>query len=92
MCYNCGCHIPDDDMGHPDNITTLTFKQLGKKHKKTEPQTRQWVYDYLHDQFHDPKMPANSDIEEMFKKAAKAWGQSVANAKKQTFNMLQSEM
>ncbi|MBI2430589.1 MAG: hypothetical protein HYV39_01075 [Candidatus Levybacteria bacterium] len=25
MCYNCGCGIPDDDMGNSDNITNATF-------------------------------------------------------------------
>ena len=92
MCYNCGCHIPDDDMGHPDNITTLTFKDLGKKVGKKEPETRQWVFDYLETQINDPEAPKNADIEEMFDKASKAWGQSVGEAKKQTFSMLKSEM
>ena len=22
MCWNCGCMMPDNDMGNPDNITT----------------------------------------------------------------------
>ena len=92
MCYNCGCHIPDDDMGHPDNITTDTFKALGKKVGKKEPETRQWVFDYLEAQNNDPEASKNSDIEEMFVKASKAWGQGVKEAKKQTFNMLKSEM
>jgi hypothetical protein len=26
MCYNCGCQMPDDDMGNPDNITNKTFE------------------------------------------------------------------
>ena len=92
MCYNCGCHIPDDDMGHPDNITTDTFKAFGKKVSKKEPEARQWVYEYLEAQMNDPKAPKNKDIEEMFLKASKAWGQSIPDAKKQTFNMLKSEM
>lgn len=92
MCYNCGCHIPDDDMGHPDNITTLTFKSLGKKVGKKEPETRQWVFDYLENQNNDPEASKNADIEEMFVKASKAWGQGVKEAKKQTYNMLKSEM
>jgi len=47
MCYNCGCQNPDDDMGHPDNIT-----------------------------------------EDTFEKAAKAWGQSVDEAKRNTLELL----
>lgn len=91
MCYNCGCHIPDDDMGHPDNITTDTFKKLGKKTGKKEPETRQWVFDYLENQYNDPEASRNADIEEIFFNASKAWGQSIKEAKKQTFNMLKSE-
>lgn len=92
MCYNCGCHIPDDDMGHPDNITTLSFKTLGKKVAKKESETRQWVFEYLEAQYNDPEAALNSDVEEMFVKASKAWGQSIKDAKKQTLNMLRSEM
>lgn len=92
MCYNCGCHIPDDDMGHPDNITTNTFKALGKKIGKKEPETRQWVFDYLEAQNNDPESSKDADVEEMFVKASKAWGQDVKEAKKQTYNMLKSEM
>lgn len=92
MCYNCGCRISDDDMGHPDNITTFTFKELGKKLGKKEPEARQWVYDYLEAQFNDPDFPKNDDIEKMFVSASKAWGQSIKDAKKQTFNMLKVEL
>lgn len=38
MCYNCGCHLPDDDMGHghagvdPEgkSITNKTFEEAAK--------------------------------------------------------------
>lgn len=30
MCYNCGCGLPDDDMGNADNITTSTFEKASK--------------------------------------------------------------
>lgn len=92
MCYNCGCHIPDDDMGHPDNITTDTFRALGKRVGKKEPETRQWVFDYLEEQMKNPNSEKNSDIEEMFKKASKAWGQSIPEAKKQTYKLIKSEL
>lgn len=79
-------------MGHPDNITTGTFKSLGKKVGKKEPEVRQWVFDYLEAQYNDSEASKDSQIEEMFVKASKAWGQSIEQAKKQTFNMLKSEM
>lgn len=35
MCYNCGCGHPEDDMGHPDNITTSTFAAAAKAEKQS---------------------------------------------------------
>lgn len=79
-------------MGHPDNITTDTFRSLGKKIGKKEPEVRQYVFDYLEAQYNDPEAPKDSQIEEMFTKASKAWGQNLKEAKKQTFNMLKMEL
>ena len=30
MCYNCGCQLPDNDMGNPKNITNKTFEEAAK--------------------------------------------------------------
>ncbi|HEV7646172.1 MAG TPA: hypothetical protein VGO50_19720 [Pyrinomonadaceae bacterium] len=30
MCYNCGCQMPNNDMGHPENITNKTFDEAAK--------------------------------------------------------------
>jgi hypothetical protein len=30
MCYNCGCEMPDNDMGNPKNITNKTFEEAAK--------------------------------------------------------------
>ena len=30
MCYNCGCQMPDNDMGNPNNITDKTFSEAAK--------------------------------------------------------------
>jgi hypothetical protein len=30
MCYNCGCQMPDNDMGNPNNITNKTFNEASK--------------------------------------------------------------
>lgn len=27
MCYNCGCQMPNNDMGKPENITNETFRK-----------------------------------------------------------------
>lgn len=30
MCYNCGCQMPDNDMGNPKNITNKTFNEASQ--------------------------------------------------------------
>lgn len=30
MCYNCGCEMPDNDMGDPRNVTDKTFEEAAK--------------------------------------------------------------
>jgi hypothetical protein len=30
MCYNCGCEMPDDEMGSPKAITNKTFGEAAK--------------------------------------------------------------
>jgi len=43
MCYNCGCEMPDNDMGNPKNITNKTFEEAakasGKKPEEAEKNT-----------------------------------------------------
>lgn len=90
MCYNCGCHIPDDDMGDPDNITSDMMKKVSKQ-LGVKGDGRKLIYDYLKTQQTDTEAK-NELIEEMFKKAAKAWGQTIKEAKRQTLQMLTSEL
>jgi hypothetical protein len=30
MCYNCGCQMPNNDMGNPKNITNKTFEEAAE--------------------------------------------------------------
>lgn len=30
MCYNCGCGIPNDNLGDPRNVTNKTFEEAAK--------------------------------------------------------------
>lgn len=30
MCYNCGCQMPNNDMGNPNNITNKTFEEAAR--------------------------------------------------------------
>lgn len=35
MCYNCGCGVPDDDMGDPNNLTEEDFKKAAEASGQT---------------------------------------------------------
>ncbi len=86
MCYNCGCHNPHDDMGSPDNIYSKTFEDLSQKLGKTPQQIKETVLAYLQNSGPNPT------FDELFNKAAKAWGQSVDEAKANTLSMLKEEI
>ena len=30
MCWNCGCMMPDSDLGNPDNITTEKLRKAAR--------------------------------------------------------------
>lgn len=81
MCYNCGCQNPQDDMGHPDNITEQTLAGL----KISTPELLKLL------ESNDKKLEENPHIKEVFEKAASAWGQSVEEAKKNTYDLLKKE-
>lgn len=40
MCYNCGCQMPDNDMGKPTNITNKAFEAAAKAEGQTVEQAR----------------------------------------------------
>ncbi|MBI4188725.1 MAG: hypothetical protein HY529_05930 [Chloroflexi bacterium] len=48
MCWNCGCMMPDNNMGNSDNITTATIinagKAVGKKNVKEVMETMVKTY------------------------------------------------
>lgn len=35
MCYNCGCEVWDDDMGHPENITSSDVEKAADAEGQT---------------------------------------------------------
>lgn len=84
MCYNCGCHIPQDDMGNPDNITEHTLEHLAQDLGKQLPDLKQELMAYL-----SANQPTNPTYEQLFTKAATAWGQTVEEAKKNALELLQ---
>lgn len=55
MCFNCGCGLPDDDMGQGNagvdpngqSITTKTFVSAGKSQGMTTTQAMEETYKLL---------------------------------------------
>lgn len=53
MCYNCGCGVPDDDMGKGKiseggaSLTDEDFKLLAEKWGTSEEEVKQNVLDLL---------------------------------------------
>jgi hypothetical protein len=92
MCYNCGCHIPEDNMGSADNITDNTFEHLAEHWGKPILEAKKAVYQYLLGE--NPKLSDHDKehIEEMFTKAAKAWGQPIEEAKKNATELLKKQV
>lgn len=84
MCYNCGCFNPQDDMGNPNNITEGTLKKLAGE------QDLNSFKKHLLDQLSQNQL--TPEMEEEFTKAAKAWGQSADEAKKNTHALLKSQL
>ena len=75
--------MPEDPMGHEDNIVNNTFDHLAKEKGKTRQEVQMEVYHMLVDgKITDPH------VDEMFEKASHAWGQSRKEAEKNTRDLL----
>jgi len=47
MCYNCGCEMPDDDMGNPKNITNKTFQDAAAASEQSVDEAQRNTLDLL---------------------------------------------
>jgi hypothetical protein len=47
MCYNCGCQMPDNDMGNPKNITNKTFEEAAKAAGQTPQEAKENALELL---------------------------------------------
>ena len=47
MCYNCGCQMPDNDMGNPKNITDQTFVEAAKAMDQSVEEARKNTLELL---------------------------------------------
>ena len=47
MCYNCGCGMPNNDMGNPKNITNKNFQEaaeaMGQDAKEAKQNTQELI-------------------------------------------------
>ena len=50
MCYNCGCQMPDNDMGDPKNITNKTFEEAAKASGQSVEDAKQNALELLKDE------------------------------------------
>lgn len=49
MCYNCGCRMPNNDMGKAENITNQKFEDAAEAMGLTAQQSRENALDLLAD-------------------------------------------
>ncbi len=47
MCYNCGCGLPDNDMGNPGNITDKTFEEAAKASRQSVKEAKRNTLELL---------------------------------------------
>ena len=47
MCYNCGCEMPDNDMGDPKNITDKTFEDAAKAMDQSVEEAKRFTLELL---------------------------------------------
>lgn len=47
MCYNCGCEMPDNDMGNPKNVTDKTFEEAAKASSQSPEEAKRNTFELL---------------------------------------------
>ena len=47
MCYNCGCQMPNNDMGKAENVTNATFEKAADAMGTSLTEARQNALDLL---------------------------------------------
>ena len=47
MCYNCGCGVPDNEMGDPRSITDKTFEEAAKAAEQTVEEAKKNTLELL---------------------------------------------
>lgn len=92
MCYNCGCGLPDDDMGvgtallDGKSITNETFRKLAEKWEMTEVQAKEFVYDLLAGKISDEQK--EKFLSPIYDEAGMSQGMTTEEAKEETYKLL----
>jgi hypothetical protein len=47
MCYNCGCGMPNNDMGKPENITNKTLEAAASAMGQSVKEARENTHELL---------------------------------------------
>jgi hypothetical protein len=55
MCYNCGCELPDNDMGDPKNITDRTFEEAAKAMDQSVEEAKRFTLELLKKELKEEK-------------------------------------
>ena len=55
MCYNCGCEMPDNDMGNAKNITNKTFEEAAKAAEQSPEEAKRNTLELLKSQLEAKK-------------------------------------
>jgi hypothetical protein len=55
VCYNCGCKMPDNDMGDPKNITNKTFEEAARAAGESVDDAKRNTLDLLREQGDIPR-------------------------------------
>ena len=55
MCYNCGCGMPDNDMGNPKNITNKTFEEAASAAGQSTEEAKRNTLKILQKQMEEKK-------------------------------------
>jgi len=47
MCYNCGCGMPNNDMGNPQNLTNKTFEKVAEAAEQSVKDAKKNAHELL---------------------------------------------
>jgi len=94
MCYNCGCGLPDDDMGvghalaskDGKSITDKTFSVLSEKWNLPEKEVKRISLGLLTGETEDADKLAF--LESLCSEAGKSQGMSLEESKEETLKLL----